>query len=77
MRSVMSPLLMLALLIGCSTAPISINKKAVSELAPDVMTMPLNEQQQAAKEMQGRQCPALNTVANLCLVTLDEARAEK
>ena len=68
---------MLGLLAACSTQPISINKKSVSDLAPDVMTMPAKEQQQAAKEMQSRQCPALNDVANLCLITLDEARAMK
>lgn len=68
---------MLALLTGCNMVPISIDKKAVSNLSPDIMVMSLKEQQQAAKEMQYRQCPALNDLANLALVTIDEARAEK
>lgn len=67
---------MLGLLTACSTAPSSITEKDFSRAAPDVMTMSVADQSKAGKELLKGQCPYLNKVATLCLVTLDEARAE-
>lgn len=68
---------MLALLTACSTAPTSITEQDFSRAAPDVMTMSVQQQKAAGHEILKGQCPNLNALANLCLVTLDEARAEK
>lgn len=55
----------------------SITKEDFARAAPDVMSMPVPQQKAAGQEMLKGLCPNLNAVANLCLVTLDEARAEK
>lgn len=68
---------MLAPLTACSTAPTSITEQDIARAAPDVMSMPVEIQREAAAEMSSGACPALNQVADLALVTIDEARAEK
>lgn len=67
--------LTLLLLSGCNPAPGKFDEAAVRQLAPDVPPVDAATQAKAANEMLGGQCPALNTLANVCLVTRDQARA--
>jgi hypothetical protein len=67
--------LMMLPLAGCFPAPGKIDAAAVRKIAPDVPPVDLETQKKAAAEMKGGQCPALNTLANVCLVSRDQSRA--
>lgn len=66
---------MILLLSGCATGPGKIDAAAVRQLAADVPPVDRTTQAKAADEMKGGMCPALNTLANVCLITRDQSRA--
>lgn len=69
MKSAIALFLMITALSGCANIPFSANP-----VAPDVPEIDHKIQDQAADEMESRQCPALNTIINYCLITRDQAR---
>lgn len=65
---------MLLPLAACQLAPGKIDAAAVRQIAPDVPAVDADTQKKAAAEMLSGQCPALNTLANVGLITRDQAR---
>ena len=77
MKYAIALFLTLSPLAACAPAPGSLTKESLSIASPDVPGVDVTIQKQAAGEMEGGQCPALNMLANVCLVTRDQARALK
>lgn len=77
MKSAIALLTIVIPLTACSGVPFNLDHKTLSAVAPDVPAVSRETQKQAAAEMIGHQCPSLNTIANACLITRDEARLLK
>lgn len=75
MKSVTVLFPIILLLNGCAPALTDLTAASVRQIAPDVPQISLEDQAKAAAEMESKVCPALNTVANACLITRDQARA--
>lgn len=75
MKYAIALFLTLSPLAACAPVPGKVTKESLALAAPDVPGVDVTIQKQAAGEMEGGQCPALNLLANVCLITRDQARA--
>lgn len=75
MKYAIALFLTLSPLAACAPSHGSLTKETLALAAPDVPSVDAATQKKAADEMDRGQCPALNTLANICLITRDQARA--